>query len=325
MEVVKEIKNQETLPIFCRESFLRSRSDNYGWFTEGDKILPFIIDEKLFFKRLIFTNCIYSEHVISVQDEEVFLYKVIELAKSLKVDFISKPQSNVFFSCSLNNIDNVKWGSYQKSIFGMNEDDLIQSFPSKTRNMVRKGIKENLTVLPATISELQDILSHTFKRQKQDALIPSLEYLTRLESNISSNFLLLKCVKDSEIQAVVGIPYDSEVGYYLYGGSIPRPATGAMNLLQFEAMKFLISKGVKSYDFVGARIVSSKESKYYGIQKFKRSFNPELKQGYVFRMIYNPVKFKLFEFMVSVFYFLKGGKYEGDPIDQILKEEKHAK
>lgn len=328
MRILKNIDNQEKLPVFCQEGYLRSKSDNYGWFVEDNKILPFVIDKKLIFSRLIFTDKIYSKIIYSHKEEEEFLRKVICLARNLKIDFISKPQSNVFFRANIldmKNVASVKWGSYQKFVKNMSGDELINSFPSKTRNMVRKGKKENLSISPASIEELHIMLSNTFKRQKQEAFIPSLEFLRRLESNITGNFLLLKCEKGDEIQAVAGIPYDENVGYYLYGASVARPVAGAMNLLQFEVMKFLSDKGVEIYDFVGARLNTKKESKYYKIQKFKSSFNPELKEGYIFRVIYKPIKYKIFNFLVKVFYLLNGGKYQGDPIDQILNEGIDAK
>ena len=324
MKIVKELQNQEELPVFCRERFLKSRSNSYGWFYEDDKILPFIIDEKLIFKRLIFTNGIYSGKSYNLEEEKEFLNKAIILIRELKVDFISKPQANVFFNVSPDSVIGVQWGSYQKRI-SFSEEELLKSLPSKTRNMVRRGKSERLIIEKGRVSELHMLLSKTFTRQKQHLLIPKIEYLKKLKNNLGENFLILKCVKEGEIEAIVGVPFDDNFGYYLYGGSISRPSPGAMNLLQFETMLYLKNANVDFYDFVGARISPSKESKYYRIQKFKESFNPKLEKGYVFKVIYNPIKYKLFNFLAAIVYRLKGGRYEGDPIDQIQKENKNVK
>lgn len=324
MEILRKLENQGELPVFCQQSFLESRSNNYGWFFEDDKILPFIIDERLIFKRLIFTNCIYSKREYNQEEEKKFLNNVILLAGSLKVDFISKPQANVFFKVLPNdNVIGAEWGSYQKKI-DLSEKELLESLPSKTRNMVRRGKREGLIIEKGTVSELHMLLSKTFSRQKQDLLVPKIEYLQKLKKNLGKNFLILKCTNNARIEAIVGVPLDNNVGYYLYGGSISKPSPGAMNLLQFETMLHLRNVNVKIYDFVGARISPSKASKFYRIQKFKESFNPKLEKGFVFKVVFKPVKYKLFNFLAVVAYRLKRGKYEGDPIDQILKENRNV-
>ena len=71
----------------------------------------------------------------------------------------------------------------------------------------------------------------------------------------------------------------------MYGGSVEKPYSGSLNLLQFEAMKFLQSRGVREYDLVGARIKVEQGSKYEGIQRFKSRFGARLVQGYAFRTI----------------------------------------
>ena len=320
MEILRDIDSR-ALPVFAKESFLESKSENYGWFKDKDMILPFIIDKRLIFSRLIFTNGIISKREITLNEEKYFLDTVVNLCRTnLRVDFIAKPQANAVFNSVPSNSIFVEWGTYQKDI-NLSEDDLMMSLKSKTRNMVRKAIKDGLKVEKATIDELYNSLFETFKRQKQELLIPDKNYLLNLEDNLGSNFLTLKCVKNKKIQCVVGIPHDSNIGYYLYGGTLRRPSSGAMNFLQFKTMIFLKNKGIKIYDFVGARINVSKDSKYYGIQRFKESFNAELKKGYNFKVVLNPLKYKLFNLIVSLVYSLKGAKYKGDPIDQILKEK----
>ena len=320
MEILRSI-DSKALPVFAKESFLKSKSNNYGWFKDNNMILPFIVDKKLIFKRLIFTTGIISEQVIKHEEEKQFLEAVINLCKGeLKVDFIAKSQANAIFNVVPVDSISVEWGTYQKPI-NLSDDELMTSLKSKTRNMVRKAIKDGLIIEEATIDELYISLFETFKRQKEELLAPSKNYLQNLKQNLKDNFLILKCVKNQEIQCVVGIPFDEDIGYYLYGGTAMKPSPGAMNLLQFESMIFLKNKGVKLYDFVGARINVSKESKYYGIQRFKESFNTNLIKGYSFKVILNPLKYKLFNLVASLVYLFKGGQYKGDPIDQILKEK----
>jgi lipid II:glycine glycyltransferase (peptidoglycan interpeptide bridge formation enzyme) len=243
--------------------------------------------------------------------------------KELNVDFIAKPQSNAVFKSYPDNAFAVEWGSYQKKI-NVSEEALMLSINSKTRNMIRRGMKEGIIIEMGTIDELYHLLKDTFARQKEMLLAPNYEYLEKLKNKLGSNFVILKCSLGDKIQGIVGVPFDSKMGYYLYGGMISKPVPGAMNLLQFETMKFLAERGIEKYDFVGARIHPNKNSKYYGIQKFKESFNPDLKVGYSFKVIYNKTKYQLFNILVWIAYKLKGGTYNGDSLDQIKKESRNA-
>ena len=65
------------------------------------------------------------------------------------------------------------------------------------------------------------------------------------------------------------------------------------------AMKLMKERGVKYYDFVGARINPDEGSKYEGIQRFKSRFGGELKKGYLWKMPLNKFKYKLFCWLVA--------------------------
>ena len=90
----------------------------------------------------------------------------------------------------------------------------------------------------------------------------------------------------------------------------------AMNLLHWSAMKLMKERGVKYYDFVGARINPDEGSKYEGIQRFKSRFGGELKKGYLWKMPLNKFKYKLFCWLVAA---KQGRNYCGDVIDQERK------
>lgn len=321
MKIYKEVEDLN-FPVFARKEFLMSRSDEYGWLAMKNHYLPYVIDKKLIFRRLIFTNSIFAADGDCTIDTREFLDKAVELIKlELKVDFIAKAQGNVVFEKSPTQSISAPWGTYLKTISG-DKEDMMKSFGSKTRNMIRRGVKEGLEVESGTVKDLHQMLEMTFERQKESLLCPSLAYLEKLKENLKNQFLILKCSKKDELQCVVGVPFDRSTGFYLYGGSVARPIPGSMNLLQYETMLTLGKKGVKRYDFVGARINVDKTSKYNGIQKFKTSFNPELIIGKSFKVIFNKPKYWLFQFSVKMAYMLKGGKYHGDPIDQIRKEDR---
>jgi len=105
------------------------------------------------------------------------------------------------------------------------------------------------------------------------------------------------------------IPFSNHSAYYLYGGSISSPLSGAMNLLQWEAMRNFRDHGVKRYDFVGVRIDPEKGSKQEGLMTFKQRFGGQLRRGYIWKYSLNSMKYAVYSLAVR---YLRGG----DIVDQ---------
>ncbi|WP_187647901.1 lipid II:glycine glycyltransferase FemX [Nitrosophilus labii] len=319
MKIVKDYNEIKiNLPVLATENYLKCKSSEYGWFENENFVLPFFIDKRLVFKRMVFTMALIPKGEFGLNDEKEFLDELVDFVKKLKIcDFIAKPQSNVYFNYCPKNSDCIEWGTYITDI-DKNNEELLKSFHSKHRNVIRKAIKDGVKIEVTNDTKLIfKNIKETLLRQKSP-YFPSLSYIECLKANISDNLLLLIAKKNNVIQGSAIIIYDNEKGYYMYGGSIQKPYIGSINLLQYEAMKILRDKGVRFYDFVGARLCVNKGSKFEGIQKFKSRFGAELKKGYTFRIVINPLKFKLFNIVVKTYLGLKGLKYE-EPIDSIRK------
>jgi len=303
------------LPTLSSEEYLKCKSSEYGWIVDKNYILAFIIDKRAIFKRMVFTDKLITIGNNSIENEQKFLDEMVECVKKQNIcDFIAKPQANVFFNVYPKNSDYIKWGTYVTDI-QKNDEELLRSFHSKHRNVIRKSIKDGVKI---EITKDLDLVYQNIKEtlERQNSLFyPSKEYLNCLKN---SNLLLLIAKKDDKLQGSAVIVYDSVRGYYMYGGSIPRPHTGSVNLLQYEAMKILRDKGLKKYDFVGARLCVEKGSKFEGIQRFKSRFGAELEEGFAFRIVLKPFKYKLFNFVVKNYLRLKGFYYE-DAIDSIKR------
>ena len=315
----EEELNYENLPILACENYLSVKSDKYGWIVDKKFILPFFLDTRLIFTRLVFTTGLIAKvDGYEQKDEDSFLNSAIELIGRDKIcDFIYKAQSNVIFNCCPKGADCVTWGSYIVDL-SKSEDELLKSFHAKHRNVVRKAARDGVIVEATDDTALiYEIISKTMQRQ-QVIHYPSREYIEKLVNKIPNNILILKAVKDNKSQGVAVFVFDKNWAYYMYGGSIERPYTGSINLLHFEAMKIFKEKGLQYYDFVGARISFEKGSKYEGLDRFKKRFGGELKEGVSFRYIYNPFKFKLFNILTYTYLKLKGYNYI-DPIESIKK------
>lgn len=326
-KMIKIVQKQENLaykkiPILASQAYLKIKSDNYGWLVNDNYILPYFLDTRLIFTRMVFTyGLIAKKDNLSIGDEKEFLDDMVTFVKQNKLcDFIYKAQSNVVFNTFPKDSDAVEWGTYLVDL-SLSEEDLLKSFHGKHRNVVKNAIKNKVIIEETNdVNLAYNCISDTLIRQGS-IHYPSLEYIKNLVENIDKNVLILKAVKEEVVQGVVIIIYDNNMGYYMYGGSIKRPFTGSLNLLQYEAMKILKSRNVKFYDFVGARINVEKGSKYEGLQRFKSRFGAELVKGYAFRTIVNPLKFKLFNFISRLYLKIKGYEYI-DPIESILKSGK---
>ena len=254
------------LPIFATENYLKSKSNEYGWFVTDSFILPFTIDKKLIFKRLIFTTeTIYLKKNLTVIEEKEFLNEVVSYCKDNNLcDSIFKAQSNAVFNTYPNNCEHVEWGTYELSLDG-STDDIFSKYTSKTRNMVRKGIKTD--VLVSTTKDIEKIyenIKNTFIRQKS-LLYPSLKYLQKLQKNLGNNIEFFIAKQNNIIQGSAVIIYDNSKAYYIYGGSIPKPSSGSINLLHYKIMEFFVM-GVIVIFFIGLAIIF-KDAISHGVNK----------------------------------------------------------
>jgi lipid II:glycine glycyltransferase (peptidoglycan interpeptide bridge formation enzyme) len=125
--------------------------------------------------------------------------------------------------------------------------------------------------------------------------------------NEQVKILIAEC--NGTVQGCVIIPFSQHSAYYVYGGSIPEPVTGAMNLLHWEAIRQFRGLGVQRYDFVGVRINPEEGSKQEGLMLFKQRFGGQLIQGYMWKCSLHSLKFLVYSLVVR---FLRGG----DIVDQ---------
>jgi len=320
VEIIREtLSLDRELPVFAKEAYLKTKSDDYGWFKSEGFLLPFTIEKKLIFKRLIFTTeTLYLSDTLSIEEEKAFLNEVVTFCKVQGIcDFIYKAQANALFRTYPDGSECVAWATYESAL-ETTLDDLFTQFRSKDRNTIRKAIKSGVTVHQThDIKRVYKNIKETFQRQTS-LLYPSLAYLETLHHNLPNHSLFLVAEHENNIQGTAVIVFDKARAYYFYGGSSPRPMNGSLNLLHYKILEFCYEKGIAHYDLMGARTCVEKGSKLEAIQKFKSRFGMNLKKGYAFRVVINPIKFRLFSIMVRGYFKLKKSDYL-DPIDAIRR------
>ena len=303
-----EFKN--ILPIFGTKEFLETKSDNFGWFISDNFILPFYIDKRAIFSKLVFTT---ETIILESGDENRFLEELTIKSKELDIDLIAQPLASVLFKIYPKNSKYIEWGSYVVDLM-QSEEDILKNMHSKHRNVIRKAIKDGVIIEETNnIDIIFKNLKDTMLRQNRS--YPSKDELTRLKS--FSKFFIAK--KDDIVQGCAVLPFNKNGAYYLYGGSVVRPYTGSLNYMHYYAMLELKKLGVKRYDFMGARPNVEKGSKLEGIQRFKSRFGGELKKGYLWRYDSKPIKVGVIEMIQKIRFRLKSKEYLGDAITQELK------
>ncbi len=307
------------VPVLGSENYLASKSDDFGWFVNEKFVLPYIIDKKLVFKRMIFTlETIYVDENATVEEEKAFLDEVVALSKKENLaDFIAKAQSYAVFKTYPTQSVYVPWGTYALDIRG-SMDEILASFNQSHRRAIRKAIKDGVEIrFDIDAKEVYDLVHETVMRAGSLAC-PPYKYFKKTQENLRENCLYLGAYKDGVLQSVLTVLFDEKRAYELYGGNIVGSYKGSGQLMKFEAMRYVKEKANSPvYDFCGARINVKPGSKYASIQQYKERFRPTLEEGYAFKVILNPVKTKLFHLLVGLYAKKHGQKYV-DPIDQLL-------
>ena len=323
IELLSDDSNiKKYLPIMGQKGYISAKSSNYGWFKNKNYAIAFVIDKRAIFKRLIFMCEVVSldGNDVSANEEKEFLESVIEYIKEKKLaDFIYKAHSNVIFKSCPNGAECVPWGTFVVELDGT-DDELLKKFKSRERSKIRKAIREGVVVKESKDVELvYNIIKDTMQRQNS-IHYPSLEYLESLINNIPQNVKFFLPYYQNRVQGCTVIVFDKKRAYVPYAGSIAKPEhVGALHLMHYEAMRNMYKLGVSEYDFVGTRLYDFEGSKFSGINRFKKAFNPRIDRGYSFKYIIDPIKYNLFNLTSKAYLSLKGFSYI-DPIDQIKSE-----
>lgn len=305
------------LPFFANKKYLASKSENYGWFISDYFILSFIIYKKNIFKRLVFTTEVIERKTSTINEEKEFLNEVVKYIKAHKLcDFIHKPQPSAIFRTYPDNCDAFRWGTYKIDIES-NFENMLKKLNSSQRNYVRSAIKDDVKIINTdNFDKIYSFCNETLSRQKIPLLISREEFQKQYDTFYPENMLMFKAVHQNELQGSLVVFFDRKFAFAEYAGSSLKPRHGSLKLLHLTAMQHLAKEyGIVNYDFIGAIPDIKENCKEAGIQKFKKEFGAELKEGYQFTVIINPIKYFLFDLCLKCSFKIKGIKYI-DPVER---------
>ncbi|MDF0643868.1 MAG: peptidoglycan bridge formation glycyltransferase FemA/FemB family protein [Nitrospira sp.] len=254
--------------------------------------------------------------VLEREEERLFLNRAVEYLRSTGADMIIPATNNAIFRVCPDGAIAAPYGTFIIDLTQA-EEALWTNLHSKHRNVIRSAKNKGVEIRCGTehLSTAYDLTRETLKRSK-------LRFMSEGEfehfvCGLNEHVKIFVAFYQGSPQGCAVLPFSSHSAYYLYGGSVLSPLTGAMNLLQWEAIRTFQSLGVKRYDFVGVRINPEKGSKQEGLMTFKQRFGGRLTQGYMWKYSFNPVKFAAYSLSVR---FMRGG----DIVDQESHKLKNA-
>lgn len=309
----KKIENK--LPVLADKRFLQTKSDIYGWFVSPGLALPFYLKRKMGIRRAFVTmGFVYLVNQVSKEDEKQFFDEMIQICRKEKIHIVETAYTNTIFPVFPGGSSYAVLGTFIVDLT-LSEEQLFKNLHSKHRNVIRKAQKEGVVVKHNRSYRdiCKQLICETYIRQ--GLVWNDTNELESLSDSLGDNIRFYTAFKDDVPQGCAVILWNSHRGYYLYGGSIQRPSTGAVNLLQWQIICDLRQEKSKEYDFFGARVNPDKGSKVEGIQRFKERFGGTLQTGYKWKL---PVNKFMNGFYLTVFFLynlLKGKIYKGDLID----------
>lgn len=250
-----------------------------------------------------------------ITDYRTYLDDVCECLKKQGITWVTSAASALFEYYPKKSL-RIPFGSHILDLT-LSEEQLFALMHSKHRNCVRRAEKSGVEIRSGGIELLKDYVeldNATWLRNGRTSY--GNKFFKDMVLSMNQNVVFYIAYKDEQPQAGACFYCNDSMSYYMYGCSADSPETGAANLLHWKAICDLKGKGVQKYSFVGCRINEDENSKYHTIQRFKERFGGELVQGYMFKAILNPIKYKLF----SLLYQFKNKAPLVDAVDQELEK-----
>ena len=183
------------------------------------------------------------------------------------------------------------------------EDDVMMRMPSKTRNDIRRGYRNNVEFETGSGEDFDEFYRlMVLTGQEKDIAHHGKEYyqeLHRVVNDSAAVQLFLGRYEGEVVTTGVSVVYGDKA-WLLYAATSPdHYDLRATRTQQWEMIKWAHGRGCKRYDFRGTATGDppSKDDPGYGVYKFKGSFGPEFTRmaGY-FDIVNRPLLYRGFRF-----------------------------
>lgn len=163
------------------------------------------------------------------------------------------------------------------------QDELLAAYPSKTRNMVRRALRDGVEIERVEPTSGQEIYEQMYAVwatlvQDQSLGVRGQDYFVQSWRTMVRSGLAQPVVArvDGQMVAWALVTSLGEVAAYKEGASArDRPVPGVSQLIQYEGMRWAIERGARTYDLVGtphSTRIDDKTDMRHGLGVFKRGF-----------------------------------------------------
>lgn len=314
----------EQLP-FCFQPDYLMGNKNISILKKGDFFAPVKIEKNKFLKTLQFQFPPVNSKGVRVKEKEEldFCEEAIKYISDKKLAHrIQQPKNYALFNVVPRKAVSSPFGTYKIDLEGKTNTQILDDMQARYRSAIRQTEKLK-TKIRFGISELrifQDLHEETMKRTQSYA--ENFESLKDELTMSNHNTMLATVYIDNKIQGGLYLAYSKYGAYYFHGASADTTeASGAIKYLHYQIMCLMQDKGVKQYDFVGARLTDVSGTKLEGIQNFKRRFGTELVKGYLWKLDIDKTKCRAYDNLLKLKCKLKGTKFPKDIIEQEKNKE----
>ncbi len=201
---------------------------------------------------------------------------------------------------------------FRLDIKGKTEDEVFETFHSKTRYNIRLAVKKGVVIKEGTREDLKDFHKIMITTGKRDSfIIRPLQYFEKMYDELAPEHMkvLMAYYEDKPISGIIPIMYGNKT-WYLYGASSNEYRNLMPNyLLQWEMIKQAIANGSDIYDFRGVCGIIDESHPQYGLYRFKKGFGAEFTEflGEIY-IRFSPIRFRLYKITEKIFKKLRGLK-----------------
>jgi len=166
-------------------------------------------------------------------------------------------------------------------------DTFMSQLNSKTRNMIRKALKSDLSVEEVDVSEalteFRALYQQTMGRnQATDFFIYDDAYYDRLLSLPAGELILFAVYRQNEmVAAAMGLVHGKMAFYHLGASTLEASRLGAGNLALFAMASALIDRGVEYFSVGGGRTTAADDPLF----RFKKSNATSVGEFYIGKRI----------------------------------------
>ena len=320
------------MSIFASEPFLATLGKEYGWIGGVDEhrptrcILPYAVVRAGGFRLVRFpVETIVLGDRWSVDDERCFLQSATEHFCLMRYDVIIPATFNAIFMTYPHGAVAAPYSSHVIDL-QRSEPALWGAIHPKHRNVIRSATKRGVTIRSGTehMETAYALTRASFLRSSR-SIVQRARVMSRLRyavfrrqvESFGQNVKVFVAEYEGVAQSAAVLPYSNYSAYYMHGGTLESPITGASNLLQWEAIRSFRELGVSRYDFFGARIAPPQGSKAEGLTMFKERFGGVPKRGYMWKYPLRPLRTRLY----TAAALLRSG---GDVVDQERRRLAHS-